>query len=104
MIKKFLSLFKKKEIGPVTRLLSDPEKWTQRAIARNKGGDVISPTLSDAHSFCILGAIKMCYGDDDYKARIKFRNIVGEVSLIDWNDNSKRTHKQVLRACKKAGI
>lgn len=46
-------------------LLSEPEKWTQFAYARDKDGNPIPVTAPEATCFCLLGALRKCYPDFD---------------------------------------
>jgi hypothetical protein len=45
------------------QLLSEPEKWTQFAYARDKDGHPTQVTAPEATRFCMLGALRKCYPD-----------------------------------------
>lgn len=38
-------------------LISDPEKWTTGAMARDKNGDPVATTSGNAVKFCAMGAL-----------------------------------------------
>jgi hypothetical protein len=47
--------------APIREMLSSPEKWTQRAYARNDDGQVVSMFDSDATRRCLVGALCAAY-------------------------------------------
>jgi len=61
----------------VKELLSDESKWTKGAYAKDENGRYVSCHSSLAVSFCLIGSIERCYGDDD-RAYVSVRNQVLE--------------------------
>jgi hypothetical protein len=47
----------------VKELLSDRKRWTTGAYARSRNRNLCDPKSSRAYSFCLLGAIRKCYGE-----------------------------------------
>jgi formate hydrogenlyase subunit 6/NADH:ubiquinone oxidoreductase subunit I len=47
--------------APIREMLSSPEKWTQRAYARNDDGQVVSMFDRDATRRCLVGALCTVY-------------------------------------------
>ena len=92
-------------------LLSDPSRWTQKTMARNKHGDATSPLDLDACSFCLVGAIERCYGSIDegipleelIKQELKVQAPNFEF-IGQWNDAPDRTHEEVVELLKKLDI
>jgi hypothetical protein len=80
--------------------LSDPEKWTQRAEARDFLGTATDPEGPDAVCFCPRGAAVHLFGPEGYRVTLAITYM-----LIDsgawpdvpmWNDIKGRTHAEVL--------
>lgn len=46
----------------VKELLDSPEKWTKGHYSRDKLGNPAWPENDDATCFCLMGAIRRCYG------------------------------------------
>lgn len=84
--------------------------WAQHCVAVNNEGEVCNPTNSRAVSWCITGAIQCAMnaeGKEFYQKHLKpvysFLESKLEIqgkdpgdALMEWNDDSKRTLKQVL--------
>jgi len=94
--------------------------WTQRSMARDKAGHMISTRDSGAAAFCSLGAIHKAtlnFGLDPWRAyRVSGQGIgtaeraeraieafiTSESSIADWNDSGFRTKAEVLSVFDKA--
>jgi len=87
----------------VRDLLIDASKWTTKTSARNAEGEACSPISKDAVCWCLSGAMLKCYPDTYYdhswlEIERRLRNhlkILGEYSLLVWNDNPKRTFQDI---------
>jgi hypothetical protein len=81
----------------IQELLATPDKWTQKAYARDNKGEYTGELGPDAVCFCFVGAANRCYPDGDERTNIKekVRIAVGR-SPISWNDTPGRTHAEVL--------
>jgi len=97
-------------------LLRNPEHWTRGVAARTKrhGKEC---EVSEGSAFCLLGASKRVYGQDELKEnkadnRIKdainrlYPQIVVEDAgdIANFNDNRYISHADVLRVLKLAGV
>lgn len=82
-------------------LLSDPERWTRGAQARDRCGRPIDPRGPTAVCFCALGAIWKCGGSMAETSALFDQVITGE-SIADWNDWPLTTHADVLAAFDRA--
>jgi hypothetical protein len=81
----------------VIELLSDPEKWTQKALARDKNGEPVSPLSSAAVSWCVLGALFKC----EVRDKAAVRKLTG-TRIMEWNDDPNRTFQDVQQMFRKA--
>ena len=85
-------------------LLSTPEQWSQRVMAKNKYGKRVSFRSPDATSFCTEGAIARC--SPTLNSRSAAFEIFGQITrkvwriwfISTWNDVSQREHAHVLDA------
>lgn len=83
--------------------LQAPEAWTKGADAKTADGRVTAPLEPGAERFCAYGAMIVVSGGGEYRAAQHFRVANGITGLVsDWNDQSDRTHEQVLAAFDKA--
>ena len=85
-------------------LLSEPDKWTKGALARDKQGDAIGVEVPDACKWCLLGAIRLAFKGkpqftclDELEA---FKVLVGEeggvvFSVSAFNDAPPTTFAMV---------
>lgn len=86
----------------IKELLSDESKWTIKTYARDKDGNLVAPESEKACKFCLSGAIRRCYGDNQVEARSKLHIAIHEItgqhsSLPRFNDRSDfQTIRQVL--------
>lgn len=80
----------------VADLLTDDSRWTQGENARDDGGFPIAAESEDAICWCLAGAIKRCYGDEDEVLRV-LRIVHNRLNTqIDiWNDAPERTFADV---------
>ena len=81
--------------------------WTQRVYAANKKDVVVSLYDSNATKFCIDGAVARVVGnyESDEVAYSYLRRSLPSNSnknLCSWNDNKRRTKKQVIALFEKA--
>lgn len=88
------------------KLIEKPERWIKRHFAVNANGDTVLPRSRNACSFCVRGAFRRITSNmEERRASADYvRRVLPShpVSLIVWNDNPRRTHKQVLRALDRA--
>lgn len=108
----------------VHELLAVREKWTQGTPARNKDGKAVDTYDPQACSFCLWGALKVCYPSKESesafgqpspefllaveKVKAKLapeKTIAWEPTIVfNWNDHHLRTHKEVLALCQELDI
>lgn len=94
----------------ITELLADPNRWTQRAEARDSDGSVVNPLAENAEQFCLYGAVAKCYGtlrldtDVHHKLGLTLKAMGVDESYITWQDHPWRTHAEVLDLVTKAGV
>jgi hypothetical protein len=99
----------------VSELLDTPDKWTQWWFARDKGGRAVEANDPEAVCYCLMGAVKRCYGDnpaEKFQAtanlgaaiakRAGIKPYFGLVSV--WNDAPGRTFAEVQEVVREAGI
>ncbi len=87
----------------VKELLDSPEKWTQRANARDSHNLPVNPECDHAACWCLIGAIIRCYplGSSDVVRRVD-RNVGCYVN--NWNDAPERTFDDVKQLVEELNI
>jgi hypothetical protein len=80
-------------------LLSDPDRWTQRALARDKKGEATdNPWDAKATCFCSLGAVHKVLGSGELELKFEVKQYLSQAapthSIVPYNDN--HTHAEVL--------
>lgn len=87
----------------VWELLSDESKWTIMADARDGQGRAIAADDSEAVQWCLLGALRRCYGPHDGDAYVRLvKGTRGVISL--FNDAPRRTFAEVHALVKELDI
>jgi hypothetical protein len=83
-------------------------QWIQGTYAEQKDGQSVDPGNPDATGFCLLGALVRAEGRDSYRAHGTAHSLAEDKlvqlipakqeqpSVADWQDEPKRTKKQVL--------
>lgn len=100
---KILSVLKK-----ARKLISKPEAWIKGVQAEDKNGNRESPLSKHAVAWCADGALQRAYGATDGGAYELAKQAVLDTTpkyrglLCVWNDEKRRTHKQVLAKFDKA--
>jgi hypothetical protein len=90
------------------RLIRTPKKWTQGAYCRGRDGRSVSTNADGIARYCAVGAIYVARGKlkasnkSHGKAEGALRHVTQEVSIITFNDQAGRTHKEVMKAFDKA--
>jgi hypothetical protein len=87
---------------PVLDLLTDPAHWTQGTFARNKYGNPVNSAGPTAVCWCLLGAINLCYPDEE-RGAVCQRLARGE-DITRFNDAPTTTHQMVLDRVREAAI
>jgi hypothetical protein len=86
--------------------IAKPEAWLQEELAVTKDGMPCGTMHRDAARWCSVGAIFAtgCSPDEGTSAKHALYLAAGTLAstLIDWNDNHKRTHADVLAAFDRA--
>lgn len=94
-------------------LLQSPDSWTKNAMARNARGQGCSATGPEASCWCLLGALVVVEEDDAGPGNITARDTAWSAiqhaiharkdescldvtRIIDWNDDPRVTHSDVL--------
>lgn len=87
-------------------LLDSPEKWTQGSLARNKQQRRVSVNSPRAVSWCLSGALKLCYPIEPKAGFVYNRllKIVGGYSLWRFNDKNSTTFRKIRKILKKANV
>lgn len=96
--------------------ISNPKRWCQYAPACDRYGNRLNPTDYDAVRWCAAGCIeRVLHGQPGYRDAVhalarhglgldfyapSLFLLLGKVSL--WNDDSSRTHAEVLAAFDRA--
>lgn len=109
LIKKHITLGNaSNEKMKIKELFSNESKWCQRCYARDKNGLRAYPRSNKAVCWCLLGAIKKCYLENDFntiKIMIKTKiKISSNDSVALWNDDPKRTFKEVKQLVEELDI
>jgi hypothetical protein len=86
-----------KTLKAARQLISDPAKWTQGEVARDKSGKGLDHALSGgAVCWCSLGAIrKVVENYDDFDEAYDILRDKGKIKQIA-NFNDTHTHAEVL--------
>lgn len=74
----------------VKELIDSKEKWTRHACYRDIKGQIIhNPEM--AHSYCLVGAIMVCYPTNKDREPIfkKIKEQIGHFYPSHWNDSHK---------------
>lgn len=90
------------------QLISDPERWTQKALARDGGGRSCLPWEQEAACWCVMGALQraehnhQAFGSATLNAMIALQSGAAAVNpafgLFDFNDHADTKHGDVLAA------
>jgi len=81
------------------KLISDPNNWIQKVLARDALENEVYPTHPEATCFCMLGALRKAVGDwESYEGPRKelMRGFPRFMSIGEFNDS--HTHAEVLAA------
>jgi hypothetical protein len=103
---------KKRKLGPAGKLIE--KGWCQGTYAKNKEGQEVSYTSTEAVCWCTIGAIKASYVDD-FPHRLALRdflygtfaldkNYFPVIKITNWNDDPSRAQSEVLDVFEKLGI
>lgn len=84
-------------------LLDSPAKWCQHAYARNKAGDVVFATSPSACSWCLTGALNLCYGPAGVRRLTQVKSRIERAlddrgigfCIADWNDRPSTTFEKL---------
>ena len=93
-------------------LIAHPANWIQGKYAATNNGDQVLPKDKEATCFCATGAIRRANlstdnGSDEYLRRVFHNNVFTPSMLrgieirrilVSWNDETDRTHAEVLAA------
>jgi hypothetical protein len=82
-------------------LIKTPNKWTQRAFARDANGDNVDPSDSRAFCFCILGALLKASRITGCSSTLAVSHVKSSLcydnrSIFAFNDDPLRTHDEVI--------
>ena len=90
----------------IRKLLSEPERWTQGVIARNKNGYRVEPEDSCATSWCLGGAIYLACCTLKFDATTHVSTIsylathlpteFENKEMHNYNDSPATTHTDIL--------
>ncbi len=85
-------------------LLRTPQRWTKRTYARDSDGKRIAAFAPEATQWCVRGAIFKCCADFLTGLRMLRDVLPPKTNITHWNDDPTRTHDEVLKALKDAGL
>lgn len=93
----------------VRELLSDPNRWTKCAHARDADGKAVLWTSDEAVCFCLAGAIDRCFRDDPHGKQLAWDKVYAVVvkrglGVTGFNDSITTTHKDILAVLDEAGV
>lgn len=95
----------------IKSLFDKKERWTQGASARDRAGNAVSSVTATAASWCLIGAIKHCYGrtyEEFDKTKTKVYVVLHELgygdSILKFNDDPDTRFEMVMEVVEKAGI
>ena len=89
----------------IRNLLTDESKWCKGVDAQDCNGDEIRYDDPKAHSFCLVGALEVCYRDEGniiYAIKDKIRLRIGDITR--WNDAPERTFEDVRKLIEELNI
>ncbi|WP_456684150.1 DUF6197 family protein [Bradyrhizobium sp. USDA 3262] len=81
-------------------LFSKPGRWTQKTCARDQQGKPCPVFSQEARAFDIEGAIRRAAGKEDRGAYARFVKLIKDQlhkHPFDWNDQSGRNQRDVVR-------
>lgn len=88
----------------LTELFSNPSRWCQDYLAKEKSGKGVNPSDKYAVSWCLGGGLIKCYPDLPVwlKSEVQHRiNAYLRVdSFVTWNDNPERTIEDIQKVAK----
>lgn len=80
----------------VKELLSKKSKWTKGTMARDKKGFEVDYNDPTAYSFCLVGAIRRCYGvPSSGKVLHQITDKLNISTIHKWNDRPDCTFEEV---------
>lgn len=95
----------------IHELLECSEHWTQKAAARDEKGRPVPMRDSEASSWCLWGALQVCY--PDVQQRISATELLQKAldfptldifNLVHWNDNPERKYSEVISLCRRLDV
>lgn len=100
----------------VRELLSDPDRWTKKAMAVDGAGCPVVLYSPEACRWCLLGAMLHVYRSDEEYGKASERlysmlrpqlqefSLSEAFNLVAWNDAEERTYQEVIDLVTKAGV
>lgn len=89
----------------VRDLFSDASKWNKRALSVDCNGNTTSPQDINAVSWCLLGAMRKCYGyylsimkiEENNQYYFIYNKVIDYLgsSIVNWNDHPNRMFEEV---------
>lgn len=86
-------------------LISVPERWTRKAMARDRYNAPVLATSSKAVCWCLDGALLMVGAGVPFKLIHDAEGFLTRASgwcFISWQDHFSRTHAEVMAMCGRA--
>ncbi len=90
----------------IKELFSGPDRWIQKSYARDINNNITTWNATNAHSFCLIGAVCHCYTlDTNIRSEI-YKKLRAElypempaeqISIAEWNDAPERTFEDVKK-------
>lgn len=78
---------------------------TKGQHARDKNGDGVSFGSEHAISYCMMGALFKCFGNEAYLMKHKlFTKLPGVRSIVEFNDNPYTSYEDVINLLKSANL
>lgn len=86
-----------------SELLSDESKWTRGVCARDAQGNEVDVNSDKACSFCIVGALIVCFPNFQQRHKI-YNTILDSEAMETFNDDPKTTFVDIKDLLEKAGL
>ncbi len=93
-------------------LFAKPDSWCQDYLALDAAGKETHEDDPEACRWCLIGAFLKCHRDPEtrYRLRVKLENEIQSMTgdkqdnIVEYNNASERTIKDIRRLVKVAGV
>jgi hypothetical protein len=88
-------------------LEASPDAWTQGSFAYDAAGNPARPLDKAATCYCAMGAIQKAAGGHQQVILAASEQLLKHLkrgSIVEWNDDERRTRKEVIAALRAAAL